>query len=501
MWYRRGEFTAGLMFRTIAQTQSDSDNELLTWRDAKRNILGDRAESTTPGSSDMKGSIVTENRCHAVVDEATGAKCGKEFTFVPGLGFHCETHTSTYPLRFIVKIYYASHPGAGEKVRIYCDRTGLPLDSFFRAKEVLEAVNKEIEAGSFRIENWQKKARTKWMCSNLLPTFLKEKTGYDLNDPVKNKEGQEVAPSFVDDYIHHVKLHLEYWRSWDVRDIMDSDVNVGYLNWLKERPEYAGKNHLKTVKNVFEHFRVFHNWCIEKQLIQPGAKILFEKIMPPKPRLTKPLTEQQVYNLFHKHTPEQHKPIVAFLSLHPCRPGEARALTVGKVNLKRASISIDCTFSDEILHDVRKNEDSKPYAMPIHPSMYPYIAWRKSTAASEDEWLFPDPSGHHYTQSTLAKMFAKIRASANLPKNLRLYDATRHTVASILADKGHDVFEIQKLLGHSNASTTQRYTTGAVVGTRINSNLTLLAPPAPGPEDEDAWGSDGAVAPPLLSET
>ena len=176
-------------------------------------------------------------------------------------------------------------------------------------------------------------------------------------------------------------------------------------------------------------------------------------------------------------------------------------MTVGKVNLKRASILIDCTFSDEILHDVRKNEDSEPYAIAIHPSMVPYIAWRKSTAASEDEWLFPQPSGHHYTQSTLAKMFAKIRTAAGLPANLRLYDATRHTVASILADKGYDVFDLQKLLGHSNTSTTQRYTTGAVVGTRINSNLTLLTPPTPGPDEEEAWGGDGAVAPPLLSET
>ena len=77
-----------------------------------------------------------------------------------------------------------------------------------------------------------------------------------------------------------MKLHLEYWRSWDVRDIKDSDVNVGYLNWLKERPEYAGKNHLKTVKNVFVHFRVFHNWCIDEHLVPPGAKILFKEITP-----------------------------------------------------------------------------------------------------------------------------------------------------------------------------------------------------------------------------
>ena len=183
------------MFRTIVRTNSDADGQLLTWGDAKRNILGEKTENTTPGSIEMRGSIVTENRCHAVVDEATGAKCGKEFAFVPGLGFHCETHTSTYPLRFIVKIYYAPHPGAGKKERVYCDRTGRPLDSFMRAKDALEAINKEIEAGSFHIENWQKKARTKWMCSNLLPTFLKLKAGYDLGNPVKNKEGQEIAPS------------------------------------------------------------------------------------------------------------------------------------------------------------------------------------------------------------------------------------------------------------------------------------------------------------------
>ena len=48
-----------------------------------------------------------------------------------------------------------------------------------------------------------------------------------------------------------------------------------------------------------------------------------------------------------------------------------------------------------------------------------------------------------------------IRKRVGLPE-VRIHDL-RHSFASFLVNKGRSLYEVQKLLGHSNAKTTQRY--------------------------------------------
>ena len=52
----------------------------------------------------------------------------------------------------------------------------------------------------------------------------------------------------------------------------------------------------------------------------------------------------------------------------------------------------------------------------------------------------------------------KVRKSLNLPDNVRLYDATRHSVGSQLANSGVSPFMIQNVLGHTDIRTTEKYT-------------------------------------------
>ena len=43
------------------------------------------------------------------------------------------------------------------------------------------------------------------------------------------------------------------------------------------------------------------------------------------------------------------------------------------------------------------------------------------------------------------------------PDNIRLYDATRHSVASQLANQNVSIFQIQNILGHTTIKTTEKY--------------------------------------------
>lgn len=74
--------------------------------------------------------------------------------------------------------------------------------------------------------------------------------------------------------------------------------------------------------------------------------------------------------------------------------------------------------------------------------------------ASESEWIFVNPnSGRPYVQMHYS--WDTARKLAGLP-GFRMHDL-RHTFASFLINAGRSLYEVQKILGHTQIKTTQRY--------------------------------------------
>jgi site-specific recombinase XerC len=54
-----------------------------------------------------------------------------------------------------------------------------------------------------------------------------------------------------------------------------------------------------------------------------------------------------------------------------------------------------------------------------------------------------------------------------IPADLRLYDATRHSIASQLGNSGVSLLTISEMLGHASLETTKKYTHLDVHGLRV----------------------------------
>jgi integrase len=372
--------------------------------------------------SDMKGpgTIRTKEKC---------PRCSGDFLHLPRLGFICPD-CQTRPTRFYIDLFYS-----GQRIRLFTDKNGFPLDSYERAFQVLLEIQNQIQNHTFDPSFWIKIEAKKFYVSTLLDTYLQHKI-------------ETLAPSYRTDFKRHLTLAKNFFGTKDVRELRMKDIFE-----FKKYLEDSGSLSPKTVKNILDTFKEFLNFYHkELEVIQVVPVFPKIEITPKAFRWLSLEAQSQIFNLI----PDEHKPIFGFLMLTGCRPAEARALKCKDVNLENGTITISATFSGKVYREKRKGKVSKPVTIPIHPEMVEYIASRVKNNLPE-AFLFPNPvTGRPYNKNALQKIWAKVREKAGL-KNIRLYDATRHSVASNLISSGTSLFKVSRLLGHADVRTTERY--------------------------------------------
>lgn len=110
----------------------------------------------------------------------------------------------------------------------------------------------------------------------------------------------------------------------------------------------------------------------------------------------------------------------------------------------------DVNFSQRQLL-VRKAKSHKFRAIPFNQTLENHL--KSIHKESIGEYVF-EYEGHHYHENTFTKRFRAIVRTAKIKATIH---CLRHTFASQLVQRGVNLYEVQKLLGHSTLSTTERY--------------------------------------------
>lgn len=76
--------------------------------------------------------------------------------------------------------------------------------------------------------------------------------------------------------------------------------------------------------------------------------------------------------------------------------------------------------------------------------------------SARHEFIFSDGEGRKLLKDRITHSFKKAIRAAGLPEGLHLH-STRHSFASLLVGGGTSLFTVSKLLGHSNAKTSEIY--------------------------------------------
>jgi integrase len=137
---------------------------------------------------------------------------------------------------------------------------------------------------------------------------------------------------------------------------------------------------------------------------------------------------------------------VRLIMMSGCRPGESMRARWEQ-------------FSSEPGFWVRPGAQTKQrrtHKAPLAPAAIELIERRKQSADPDCPWVFPSDKRADEPIVTLWHVWEFVRTRAGLGKTARIYDL-RHTYASVGAGGGLSLPIIGRLLGHTQARTTQRY--------------------------------------------
>ena len=241
-----------------------------------------------------------------------------------------------------------------------------------------------------------------------------------------------------------VVLAKNYFNTTDIRDMK--------LDIINYRDHLQNKNGLgnKSIKNYLDHFKTFLNYCKDDIEILDRLPVIPEIETPA--HIFRWLSQDDQVKLF-EFVNDEDKPLIGFLMLHGCRPSEGRALKVKDVDIKAQTITISSTFSGHVYREKRKGRGARPVTIPIHPELFD-VSRARVTGNLPEAFLFVNGKGRYYSESKLKRIWDTVREKAGIDKSLRLYDATRHSYASQLANSGTSIFKISRLLGHSSIKMT-----------------------------------------------
>ncbi len=131
--------------------------------------------------------------------------------------------------------------------------------------------------------------------------------------------------------------------------------------------------------------------------------------------------------------------MIEFLILTGARKGEAAHARWEDVDLQKCSWKVPLSKS------------GKARYIPLSNAAINVLLRRKE---NDNPYIFPSPK----TKRPITNFYTtwyKIRTNAGLG-DLRIHDL-RHNFASLLINAGRSLYEVQKLLGHANITSTQRY--------------------------------------------
>jgi integrase len=246
---------------------------------------------------------------------------------------------------------------------------------------------------------------------------------------------------------HSWKTTLDYKNTFNEMETYFGNIKLSEFTQKKleefiqfkiiKKSVHTGRRHLINVKAMF-------NKALSYGYLAKNPAGSIKRIKPPE-RLPLFFTSKEFNKLIKIIDNQDWKDLVVFAVNTGLRQMELLTLQKRQFNKKDKIIILDNHFHITKSRKIRN--------MPLNKKAYEIILRR--TEEQEGELIFK-LSGEKILQDNLQDKFRKYVGKAKLNTKLTFH-SLRHTFASWLVQKGVSIYEVSKLLGHSDIKTTQIY--------------------------------------------
>ncbi len=259
---------------------------------------------------------------------------------------------------------------------------------------------------------------------------------------------RNLASNTVEGYIRDIKKFLQYSEGELSQNIAE------YIEFLKTQ-EAKQSSIFRNISSL----RQFFSFLVDEGVLDknPTTNIRLKKKNIPLPKV---LSEEEISKLLTVFEAKHNKNAVRLkCMLHILYASGLRVSEL--INLTIDSIILDEDSGKCFLRILGKG--NKERMVPLHEialhSIKEYLNIRPTFIRSANNFLFPSSSkSGHMTRQGFAKLLKNIASEVGISGNKISPHVIRHAFATHLLNHGVDLISLQKLLGHSNISTTQIYT-------------------------------------------
>ena len=257
---------------------------------------------------------------------------------------------------------------------------------------------------------------------------------------------------FEQHYLRHVKQHKRSWRNDEEMHRLRITKRFGDLQLDQIRKKEVQQFHAElkeeglapaTCDHYLKLIRQALNLAVEWELIKvnPVAKVRLFHAENREERLMSEEEVQRLLDALDRHTGTAPN-VIKFLLFTGARVNEALHARWADIDRTQRNWVIQATNS----------KSKRRRAIPLNDAALEVLdsLWTKGRS----EWLFTSSRGGG-RMTTINKVWQRIRVQAGIP-HVRLHDL-RHQFASFLVNSGRTLYEVQAILGHSDATVTQRY--------------------------------------------
>lgn len=276
-----------------------------------------------------------------------------------------------------------------------------------------------------------------------------QQTNYYLTVQEAFKEYQRfnALRNLAEQTLIHKEQHIKsFFEFIDDESYLIKDVNKK----LVESYNYHLKNNdikAVTVNTYLRNIRAFINWCADNDYIE-RFKITMLKVDV---EIKETYSENQLKLLIEKPDTKSCSfveyrswVLINYLLSTGNRLGTIIGLKIGDIDFENEMVAM------------RTVKNRKQQIIPLSHNMCDilkeYLTFRKG---EPDDFLFISTYGEQLTKGAFEKSMERYNTDRGV--NVTSIHAFRHSFAKLYVKNGGDVFRLQKLLGHSDISTTKIY--------------------------------------------